>query len=369
MIFQSPFTGAFGLNIGDSSLKLVQLKKKWWSRTEPYFEVANMKELELPAGCVANGEIQKAEPVLEKILEITDKKNGGKALRSAWVVANLPVTKTFLKLIEIESTNDEIDADTVRAEAAKHLPFETTEVVLDWQIVETDEEKLPYEKNKTKVLIGAAPKSVVDSYASLLENTGFHPLALEIEDLSIARAMITAKKSYQGEARAILDLGGSRSSIIIYDKGSIQFSRLINICGNLLDTALVQKLKLERAEAAKLKEANGLTYDLNHPLYLKAAAELIDQLIDEIRETLVYYKDHFPSPNPVTHITMSGGLSAMRNLDKIISKKLGVRAYPGNAWKNLLNKKYSEERRFAGLRWASALGLGLRAADWLAQKM
>jgi hypothetical protein len=60
---------------------------------------------------------------------------------------------------------------------------------------------------------------------------------------------------------------------------------------------------------------------------------------------------------------MSGGLSALKNLDKIITKKLAVGAYPGNAWKNIYNEKFIGRDRYELLSYASAVGLGLRAAE------
>lgn len=365
-ILQNPFSGAFGLHLCDSVIKLIRLQKKWRPKIGFYFEVDKIRKAPLPAGCIANGEIQQKELVSQKIKLLLSKDGGKKNIRSPWVVANLPVSKTFLKLIRIKSQPKLITTKAIQFEAAKHLPFETKEVALSWQIIQDDGNN---NGNITKVLMGAAPKKIVDSYLSVLEDAGLCPVALEIEDLSIARAMITAKKNYLNEARAILDLGSSRSSIIIYDKGSIQFSSLINVCGDLIDTALIQRLKIDRETAIKLKNKNGLTYDLEHPLYLKVVSEAIDKMIDEIKKVLLFYKNHFNNPNPITHITMSGGLSVMKNLDKVLSKKLRIESYPGNAWKNLFNKKFGESDRFKGLPLAAGIGLALRAAKAGTQKI
>ncbi|PIT88587.1 MAG: hypothetical protein COU29_02305 [Candidatus Magasanikbacteria bacterium CG10_big_fil_rev_8_21_14_0_10_36_32] len=356
---QNPFSGAFGLHLCDSVIKLVRLQKKWHPKNGDYFDVVDIRKTSLPTGCIANGEIQQKELVSQKIKLLISKEGGKKPIKSPWVVVNLPVSKTFLKLIRIKSQPELITTEAVYFEAAKHLPFDTKDVAIDWQII-TDNEK---PNGFTKVLIGAAPKNIADSYLSVIEDAGLYPLALEIEDLSIARSMITAKKTYQNEARAILDIGSSRSSIIIYDKGSIQFSSLINVCGDLIDTTLTQRLKIDRETATKLKDKNGLTYDLNHPLYLKVVNDAIDNLIEEIKNILIFYKNHFNNPNPVTHITMSGGLSAMKNLDKLLSKKLRVETAPGNAWKNLFNKKFNEDDRVKGLPFAAAIGLALRATE------
>ncbi len=361
MILHNPFSGAFGLNLGDTSIKLIQISKKNGFKKEPYFDVENIRETKLPVGCIANGEIQQQEIVVETIKGLLKKTDKEEKIEAPWTVGSLPVTKTFLKLIEIDIPKTQLTKEIVTFETSKHLPLDINSVYIDWQIIENEDYTAD---KKTHVLVGAVPKDIVDSYSDTLFKAGLYPLALEMEDLSISRAMITSTKNYRGEARAILDLGGSRSSIIIFDKGSIQFSSLINVCGDLLDTALVNQLKISREEAENLKKNNGITYDSTNTKYLKVVEELIDKLIVEIKHVTNFYNAHFENPNPITHITMSGGFAATKNLDRIITKKTGIDAYPGNAWKNLLNKNLRGKDRYNGLPMSSAIGLALRAADW-----
>lgn len=361
MLLHNPFAGAFGLNLGDASVKLIQLKQKSGLKKEPYFDVLTIREAGLPLGCIAKGEIQQPDIVVQTIQSLLQKTEREEKINAQWAVGSLPVTKSFLKLITIDTPKEKITGEIVALETGKHLPVDINNVYFDWQEIEDGNYA---EEGKTYVVVAATPKNIVNSYTDIFIRAGIHPLALEVEELSIARAMVTAKKNYHGEARAILDLGSSRSSIIIYDKGSVQFSSLISVCGDLVDTALVNNLKIEREEAEKLKRVNGVTYDSANPKYLKTVEELVDRLVDEIRQVMNFYAAHFEKPNPITHITMSGGFAATKNLDKILSKKIGVDAYPGNAWKNLLNKNLRGKDRYNGLPMASAIGLALRAADW-----
>jgi type IV pilus assembly protein PilM len=360
MLITNPFYGAFGLDFGDSSIKLVQIIKKFTLRGRSTFELKHLRKVDLLPGCIAQGEILQSEAVKQKVLHLLGYEgNEFKKISSSWVVFNLPVTKTFLKLIEIKTLPTQLTEEDVKLEAVKHMPFDIKETYLDWQIVNKDCEGAA----SSWVLIGVAPKLIVDAYFNLLDSIGLSPIAVELEDLSIARAMVTGTKTYMGEARAILDLGASRSTIIIYDKGSIQFSQVINFSGELLNTALMQALKIDRGTAEALKNKNGLTYDPTYPVYLKTVSEITDRLLFDITKAITYYNNHFSEPNPVTHITMSGGTSAFKNLDKIITKKLAVGAYPGNAWKNIYNEKLIGRDRLELLSFASAVGLGLRAAE------
>ena len=359
MFINNPFAGAFGLDIGDSSIKLVRLEKKWRPYRGAYFDVNDIRQISLPAGCIASGELLQPELVSEKIKSLLGHHKKAAAITSPCVAADLPVAKTFLKLIQVSVPENEISDESVKLEAAKHLPLDIREMDIDWQIVRNGDGAA----GATPILIGAVPKKITAAYNDLLVSSGLQPLALEIEDLAIARALITAAKSYEGEARAILDLGGSRSSVIIYDKGSIQFSKLINFSGDMLDTALIQRLKIERAAANDLKIKYGIAYVNAYPEYLKIMTEMIEKLASSVLQAMLFYRDHFYQPNPITHITMSGGLSAMDNLDKFLSDKLAIETAPGDVWKNLFNNNLAYDKK-TGLALASAIGLAIRAAAW-----
>ena len=340
-------------------MKLAKLKKKpgYFGRPDSY-TVTTLRAISLPPGIIVNGEIQQPELARKKLLLLLGKEGGKfEEIKTPWVVADLPEPKTFLKLIEVPSEDGELSSDDVLYQASKHLPFDLDEAYLDWQIINYDSKS-----NVAHILIGAVPKIISDSYTYFLESAGLSPITLEIEALTLARALITAGKEYHNEARAILDLGATRSCLIIYDHNTLQFSMNINFSGELINTALVQELKMEYADAEQLKIKQGLTPAKNSPRYLTIMTRLTNKLAEDVRRAIDFYNDRFPNPNPVTHITMAGGVANLNNLDNFLSRKLKISTHPGNAWKNLLpGKIIAREKQARGLVAASVLGLALRA--------
>lgn len=358
MFITNPLPEAFGLDIGDLSVKLVQLKRHAHPGRPIYFTVQQMRSVGLPNGAIINGEILQPEVVRKKILHILGKDGAYPKIKSPWVVADLPEPQTFLKVIEIPVPRKDLVFDEIASQATKHLPFEIKDTYLDWQAVDgsNDEES-------TKVIISAVPKNIADSFTYLLEAAGLNPLALEAESVAVSRALITASKDYSGIARALLDLGGTRSCIIIYDHDYIQFSKSLSFSGEMFTTALAQGLKIEREEAEKLKVENGLKYNSSYPNYLKSVEPLVNELVTEIRETIRFYKDHFPEANPITHITMCGGSSNLANLDTVISQKIKISSRPASVWKNLHPDDMNNSNVKKDLDYAPAIGLALRAAQ------
>jgi type IV pilus assembly protein PilM len=360
MFLSHTFNGAFGLNIGDLSLKLVQLHAAPTIRGQQRFVAKEIRLVPLPPGLVVNGEIEQPELVRRKLLQILGHEGSlYKPLRAKWAVVDLPEPKSFLKLITIDAPADTLTDDDVAFQARKHLPFDLEETYLDWQVMDTE----PGRSSSTRVLIGAIHKVIADSYTYLLESADINPLALEVEAMAVTRSLITRSKTYVGEARALLDLGATRSSLIIYDHDTIQFSTTLPFSGELLTTALMQQLKLDYATAEKLKVKNGFNHIAEYPRYLKTMSDLALTLMDHITKTLAFYKEHFPDTNPITHITMCGGVAALPNLSSVIASKLKISAQPGNAWKNIAPSAMADYDRLRGLTFASALGLALRAAE------
>lgn len=358
MFISNPFANAFGLDIGDLSLKLVQLRFEHIFFRPPHFKIMDLRSISMPPGYIVNGEIQQPEMVRKKLLHLLGADKKLKPIKSAWVVADLPEPKTFLKLITIDQPADELLDDDIIYQARKHLPFDLEDTYLDWQVVGEAPRGKP-----TSILLGAVPKIVADSYTYLLESTGLNVLALEIEGIPISRALITRAKNYQGEARAILDLGATRSSLIIYDKDSLQLSTNFNFSGEIITTAIAQELKIDYDAAERLKIKYGAAYVKEYPKYFKIISEQIETLINEVKKTMQFYHDHFLDTNPITHITMCGGLSNLKNVDNIISAKLKITARPGNVWKNILSFPPTPEQQMQGLALAPAIGLAMRAAE------
>ena len=217
----------------------------------------------------------------------------------------------------------------------------------------------------SKVLIGAVPKITADSYTYLLDSIGLMPIDLEIEAISLARAMITSDKNYIDEARALLDLGATRSGLIIYDNNTIQFSTSLNYSGEIIDTAIAQELKITHQAAEELKIKNGVRYqgkDKQNIKYIKIISRLNNQLVADLKTTMEFYSEHFSGHNTINHITMSGGMANWSGLDNFLSAKLKISSHPGDAWKNLGNEKEKYDRA-QGVSLAAAIGLALRASQ------
>ena len=359
MFSSVPFPGAFGLDISDLSIKLVQLENISNIKDGPSFNLKNIRNISLPPGLIINGEITQEAQVVHYIQKLLQGRGDQeKKIKSPWVVINLPEIHTFIKLITLNKNINEVIQDDVEIEAQKYIPFtEKDGHYLDWEAIPMIEEP-----NKTKIIMVAAPKAITESYVSLIEKVGLNLIAIDVESLSIARAMVTADKQYQNEARALLDIGGTRSNIIIYDNDTVQFSATLPFSGELLTTAIEQKLAITHDKAEQLKCQYGLKYQDQVKVWT-VLMEQTQNFIEQIKKDIYFYYSHFPNTNTINHITMCGGSSILQDLDKVLTNELKIECKPGRVWKNLNSNTVIHLPYEESIKYATAIGLALRAAD------
>lgn len=355
-MFYHPFPQAFGIDISDLSIKIVQLSNISYLRNKATFKLNTARKTQLPPGIVVNGIIEKPEKLRLIIKKLLQGNKQQKTIRSPWVVASLPETQTFVKNLRINKSADEINEEFIWEKAKNHIPFGEDKYYIDWQITKESNQE-------TNVLISASPKIIADTYTYLLESIGLGVIALENESLSIVRSMVTAGKDYGSESRALLDISDTRTSLIIHDHNVTQFSTSLPYSGELINTALSQNLKVNREDAEKIKKELGNTYKKGNSKTFTTIYKLNEELINEISKTFDFYYSHFPNTNKINKIVMCGGGSNLKNLDKMISSKLQINCVKGSVWKNLSSPKKIILNEEKSASYAVAIGLGLRAAD------
>ena len=208
---------AFGLDISDLSLKIVQLK-----RTRNFFDLVSFNEAEIKPGIIKAGEI-KDEKALIQTLKKALASAKGKKLKTKYVVVSLPEEKAFLQVIQMPKMREEELKSAVIYEAENYIPLSIEEVYLDSQAVPPGYNHLDH----FDVLITALPKRTVDPYLSSLKKAGLKPVAFEIESQAIVRALI--KNEVATSPLLLIDLGETRTGFIVFSGYSLRFTSSIPV--------------------------------------------------------------------------------------------------------------------------------------------
>lgn len=304
---------AFGLDLSDLSLKIIHLETKGGNLT-----LASFNRQEIPQGIIEDGEIKK-EKELSKIIKKAIKQVKGEPLKTKYVICSLPETEAFVRVIQVAKNHNIKEA--VYKKAKNHIPLPLDQIYLDWQIIRPAKNHLDH----YDILIGAMRKNLVDQYVKMLKKTGLKIRALEIESVATSRALI--KNDFSPRPILIVDLGGQRTSFIIFSGRTLRF------------TASVPKCSFK-------------------DVYRK------------IREYIYFYHGHASHEHGangvITKILLVGGGAKAKKLPSYLEMKLNLPIDLGNPWINIPLKK-PRISRDKSLRYATAIGLALRGIKENAQ--
>lgn len=334
MFFNNNSTYPVGLDISDLSLKLVQL-----NRQGDKIKIQAIGKTDLPSGLIEDGEIKNKDKVINEINKLISNPGYGK-VTSNEIIACLPETKTFIKLIEIAKTPNPL-SEIIEGEIEKHVPMAIEEIYYDWQIIEN-------KPDKQRVLIGAAPLDIVNQYINLLDGAKLSTTALEIEPISLCRALLAEEKpKFKGQPNnnyGIIDIGAKRTSMTIYSKNTILFTLSMPISGEKITKNIAETLKIELKQAEKAKIICGLDKGKAQGIIKNILSGMIEELIKKINEAIEFYQNHYPGNGPLNKILLCGGGANIKNLSEIIGQATAVEVKKGNALINLaeLSENFSK---------------------------
>ncbi len=367
---------AFGLDISDLSLKIVNFEKK-----RGKLKLSSFGEKEIEPGIIIGGLVIKEAELAKNITKAVESVEG-KNLKTKYVIVSLPEEKAFFQVIQVPIMEKEDLKSAIIYEAENYIPMPIEKVYLDFQVIPSKEKS-----KRLNVLISAIPKNTVDSYLTSLKLAGLKPVALEIESLAIARSLI--KDEPTTEPTLIIDLGATRTSFIIFSNHSLRFTSSISVSSvdftkiiskSLgIETAAAEKLKIEYGleKGVKLKNKNDI--DVKAKKETKAGKErneifeaLVPALVDltqQIKKHLRYYQSHTSRAQSgseeerVSKILLCGGGSSLKGLPELLSQELKLPVELGNPWANISLKEKKGEPNLSlenSLRYTTAIGLGIR---------
>ncbi len=340
-----------GIDIGTSSIKIVQLKEKRGAAIlETYGEIA--------LGPYAGAEVgQASNPPAEKIGEaLTD------LMREANVTAHtgglaVPLSASLISVITLPTKNREDLATMVPIEARKYIPVPVSEVELDWFVIPEEEIQFlgtPKEArptNATDVLLVAIHKQTLVRLETIAKSAAVVPKFFEIEPFSFARA------SYEhGTAPTMMiDFGASSTRVYIIEFGVISVSHTINRGGQDITLALSKSKGLPFNEAEAVKRAQGIGNE-------ETGRAALDFVFSEARRILLTYQRK--AGKAVSRVILVGGGAQMKGMPDVARGYFDAPLSLGSPFERVSAPAFiTDVLSSAGPSFASAVGLALRALE------
>lgn len=362
-LFKKPEESVIGIDVGTSSIKIVQLrKKKGRAVLETYGELSLGPYAGLALGQVTN---LPADKLAEAIKDVMREANV--TTNSAGV--SIPFKSSLVSLIDLPHAEPKQLQEMIPLEARKYIPVPISEVTMDWWIVPTDtgheldfiqgvdddNNEIKPESKKVQVLVVSIHNDVLNTYSQIVKTAGIDTSFFEIEMFSSTRALLSGETA----PVMIFDMGASSTKIYILEKGVVKNSHIINR-GSLEITTSISKglnVTFDRAEHMKRNLGSGT------PAEEKDIYEMISLTLDfifsEANTVILNYQRKFNKA--ISKVIITGGGVAMKGVFELAKANFQTEVVVGEPFNKVETPAFLEDvLRATGLEFSTALGLALR---------
>ena len=345
-------TSVLGIDIGSSSIKVVQLRKKGGRAVlETYGELALGPYSQVEVGRATNMSQEKLGQALGDLLREakTTTKTCGVAI---------PTGSSLISLIELPPVDEKQFEQMIPLEARKYIPVPISEVTLDWWIIPQSDhisrEDEPEKKEKVEALIVAIHNEVINKYEEVLKATSLEPSFIEIEIFSTIRALIGNELG----TVAIFDMGASSTKISIVERGVVKSSHTINRGSQDVTMALSTGLSLSVKDAENMKRGFGTSGVIS-----KEAVQIIsltlDYVFSETNRILLDYERK--NQKTIGKLLLTGGGVGYDGLLELAQKNFQIEVALGDPFSKIEFPAFLENTlKETGPEFAVAVGVALR---------
>jgi type IV pilus assembly protein PilM len=296
-----------GLDIGTSALRAVELVIE--DGSPPVLEAFG--QVGLPPGTVVDGEIRDRTQVASAIRRLW--RNGGfKTNRVRLGVAGLRAITREIELPPVPP--DEVAAAvTLQAEDIVPFPVERTSIASAVISRTEDADGLPL----IRVLVAAAHRDLIDGIVAAVEEAGLEPEAIDLDTAALSRAFTLPGSAREPEA--VVSVGAGLTMVVVHHGGTLQFVRTIDMGGDTATRAISSVLDVPIADAEILKRELALpgTHD---EATTHAVAAVVDQLADEVRNSLRFFSSLPGRTAPVRVLVTGGGARTVGLLEQLSAR-------------------------------------------------
>jgi type IV pilus assembly protein PilM len=242
--------GSFvGLDIGSNQIKVAELR-----RSGNQLQVVAMGVAQTPLEAYDKSEI--IDPQLLGTAVKNLLKQAG--ITSKEVVSSVSgQSAVVVRVIEVPQMSPSELAENMKWEVERHVPFATSEMVIDWTPIERPEGVA--EGQNMEVLLAVAQQDMIDRHVEMLNAAGLKPKSIDVEPLAVCRTLldIDPQQSQPGHTVTILNIGASYTEVGIYRDKLLSFPRTLPVAGDSLTRAIAQGLGIDLLTAEKYKVEYG----------------------------------------------------------------------------------------------------------------
>lgn len=345
---------ALGVDIGSSSIKVVQLKKKGGRAVLETYGVISLG----PYGGTSVGALTslKTEDIARALKDVMKESN----VTTKSSILSIPSLASLIFLVTLPWTVKESELENIiPIEARKYIPVPISEVTLDWFVIPNEDEMQENDspsniKRNREVLVVAIHNETLTQYREILKQTGLESDAFEMEIFSNIRSTFNNELA----PFLIVDFGASKTKVSIVESGVVKVFHVVNRGSHDISRNISQALGITFEEAEKLKRMVGLDASVN-PEAEKIIRLAVNYIFTDINSIVFAYQKKYNKN--ISKVFLSGGGSLLKGLLEAARENFRVEVFYSNPFSKTEAPAFLEPvLENSGPEFAVAVGLALR---------
>ncbi len=301
--------GVFGLDIGSSSVKVVSLSGKLDS-----LSLDNLGYDNLPNETIVDGQIMELNTVSEAIQQVCKTH----AIKNNDVVTGVSGHSVIIKNIVLPAMSPEELEESIDWHAEEHIPYDLSEVSLDYHVAYEDDEAI-------QVMIAACKQERLDNIKQAVQLSGKSPVIIDVDTFALQNCYEINYKPTESDVVTLLNIGASTMNVNIVKGGNSLFTRDITVGGSQFTDILQRSLGYSFEEAEAVKRGVADDDDAQETAIEPLISNVTDTIAMEIQKTFDFYRATTEDESiGVDRILLSGGGSKLKGLAEDLSEKLDV---------------------------------------------
>jgi type IV pilus assembly protein PilM len=273
----NPFRGEesyVAVDIGSNSIKMLEVRT-----ATDQLELLNWGSIPTPAAAIQSNMVSEPDRVAEAVRALLE----AKGVRAKKGITAVPGPAVMIKRVTLPAQSAQETEHTIMFEAGNFIPEELDNVNLDYQVVGTKADS-----KEMEVLLAAAKKDIVGSYAETLRGAGLTPVVIDVDYFALDNLFELNYEPVADQVVALVNIGARYSSINILKGGRSTFTGDVPVGGRDITEALTRDLGVSAEEAERLKTGKGANGFDAEQLSM-ALGPAVDALIEEIHYALSFF--------------------------------------------------------------------------------
>lgn len=340
--------GVIGLDIGSSSIKLVEL-----GESKNGYKLINLGISQLPPEAIVDGALMDSVTIIDTIRELL----ANTKAKTKDVITSVSGHSVIVKKITLPLMSDTELEESIQWEAERYIPFDINDVNIDFQIFGSSSEN----PEVMDVVLVAAKKDIINDYVSVIIESGLNPVIIDVDAFAIENMLSANYEFEKDETVAMANVGASITNINILKNNMTAFTRDIFKGGNQITEEIQRQLHIDYEEAEKIKVGSRIDA-ASQPVIQEVLKSASESLAIEIGNSIEFFQST-TTYEKISKLYLSGGGSKIKEFDIVLQQQVGIPVEVVNPFKKI---EYSEKNfdleylREIGPMMAVGVGLATR---------